>query len=376
MEYQLKKIILFFILFILIELNCYAIEEITLPKQSINLDYLSDVYYGKVEDSENVSPILKLFSQDGLTFENGKINSLKATFLYEQKLTYGKKEGSSSYLTHDFFTVEPMLTAKFNNNKSKVMIDYNLTRNLVGYTNRFTERISQVYVSHEITPEQTILLGQGDRLPSSYDGSRGTMAQELVLKSQLGRTFGDIRSVGIRNLAKYKYANYDIGLYDSTRYMREFGNGLDFTGHVMLTPFADLSDGIKNIKVGSGYNIGHNKGSYDLYSVYAGYDYKKFHIHSEYANADGYNGVKESNKKAQGFYTIASYDITPKLEILGRYDYFIGDKSSTNTYTQEYTAGITYKVFKNMKFMLNYINKNNSNQPNSNMILFATRFII
>lgn len=357
-------------------LNSFAIEEIQLEKEPINLDYFSDVYYGKIDKDEPISPILKLFSQKGLEFENSKINSIKASFLYDGQLFFNKTSNESPYLIHDFVTIEPMISMKLNENKSKVMFDYNLTRKLDGYSNGFTERISQVYVSHNLTKNQTILLGQGERLPNSYDGSRGVMGQELIYKSQLGRTFGEARSVGIRNIASYKYVDYDIGLYDSTRYMKDFGNGLDFTGYIMLKPFAGLSEAGTNFKIGSGYSIGKNNISYNTYSAFAGYDYKKFHIHAEYANADGYNGIKESSNNADGFYTLISYDITPKLTILGRYDYFTGNTAHNNTYCQEYTAGITYKLFKNLKFMLNFVNKNYSNSPDSNMILFATRFII
>ncbi len=372
----MKKILLLFLIFFNFCLNCFAIEEISLEKEPMKLDYFSDVYYGKIDKDENVSPILKLFSQKGLEFENSKINSVKASFLYDGQLIFNKTSNESPFLVHDFVTVEPMVSLKFNENKSKFMFDYNLTRKLEGYSNGFTERISQIYVSHDITKNQKILIGQGDRLPNSYDGSRGVMGQEFIYKSQLGRTFGEARSVGIRNIAAYKYLDYDIGLYDSTRYMKDFGNGLDFTGYVMLKPFAGLSEAGTNFKIGSGYSIGKNNISYNTYSAFAGYDYKKFHIHAEYANADGYNGIKESANKADGFYTLLSYDITPKLSLLGRYDYFTANTAHKNDYCQEYTAGITYKLFKNLKFMINFVNKNYSNRPDSNMILFATRFII
>jgi len=374
----LKKLLLFFLIAASTPLYSFAIEEVELeiPEKKLDLDYFSDVYYGRIENDEDVSPILKLFSEKGLEFKNSKINSLKATFVYDGQLIYGKEGGQSPYLNHDFSTVEPMLTLKFNDNKSKIMFDYNLTRNLEGYTNRFTEKISQIYISHEITPNQTILIGQGRRLPNSYDGCRSTMERELVLKSQIGRTFGDARSVGIRNIASYKFVDYDIGVYDSTRYMKDFGNGVDFTGYIMIKPFEAISEHAGDLKLGGGYQTGKNYISYNVYSLFAGYDYKRFHIHAEYANADGYNGIHQSSNKADGFYTIASFDITPKLSILGRYDYFTGNRSSSNSYSQEYTAGVTYKMFKNMKFMLNYVNKNHSDRPNSNMILFATRFII
>lgn len=374
----LKRVLLTFI-FIFNLTYCYGIEDVELipeaAETSTGLNYLSDVYYGKIEN-ENVSPILKLFSEKGMVFENSKINSVKATFLYSGHLFYNKTEHLSSYATHDFSAVEPMIIMKFNDNKSKAMFDFNFTRNLNGYSNWFTQRISQAYISHDITPNQTILFGQGERLPNTYDGCLGIMGQEMAYKSQLGRTFGESRSVGIRNIAKYKYVDYDIGLYDSTRYMKEFGNGLDFTGYILFKPFQKHAEKIGNFKLGSGYNIGYNNISYNNYSVMAGYDYKNFHLRTEYANADGYNAGKESKNNADGFYTLLSYDITPKISLLFRYDYFTGNKEHKNSYSQEYSGGITYKMFKNMKIMINYVNKQNSDKPDSNMILFATRFII
>ncbi len=373
----MKKI--FLLLVILFNINvCLAIEEvIELQKDSLNFNYLSDLYYGKVENYDKVSPVIKLFSQKGLTFENSRINSIKATFLYEGRLNFTKYEHNSSLTAiHDFVTVEPMITVKFNENKSRAVFDINLTRSLDGYSNGFTKRISRIFVSHEIVPGQTILFGQADRLPNSYDGSRNVMGQDMVLKSQLGRTFGEARSVGIRNKGAYKYLDYDIGLYDATRYMKDFAKGLDFTGYIMLKPLADCEEKTGSLKIGSGYNIGDYNNSYRIYSFFAGYDYKKFHLKAEYANADGYNGIYDSNNKAEGFYTILAYDITDKITFLIRYDFFSPQKNINSSNIQEYTAGITYRVFKNMKFMLNIVRRNYSDRADSNMILFATRFII
>ena len=373
----MKKI--FLLLIILLNINtCFAIEEvIELQKDNLDLDYLSDLYYGKVENYDKVSPLIKLFSEKGITFENSRINSIKATFLYDGRLNFTKYEYNSSLTAiHDFNTVEPMITVKFNENKSKAAFDINLTRTLEGYSNGFTKRISRIFVSHEIVPGQTIIFGQADRLPNSYDGSRNVMGQEMILKSQLGRTLGEARSVGIRNRGEYKYIDYDIGLYDATRYMKDFGKGLDFTGYIMFKPLANIEDSSGSLKIGTGYNIGDYNSSYSMYSFFAGYDYKNFHIKAEYANADGYNGIHDSNNKAEGFYTILAYDLTTKITFLIRYDFFSPHKNIDNSNIQEYTAGITYKAFKNMKFMINIIRRNHSDKPDSNMILFATRFII
>ena len=54
----LKKI--FFLLSFIVlnsSVNCYAIEEVELESEKLNLDYFSDVYYGKIENNDNVSPI-------------------------------------------------------------------------------------------------------------------------------------------------------------------------------------------------------------------------------------------------------------------------------------------------------------------------------
>ena len=371
----MKKILILLIL-LLLPLNSFAVEEIKLEKESLNLDYFSDVYYGKVEKTKDVSPLLRLFSQKGLEFENSKLNAIKLSFLYDGRFQYNNTAHESPYFKHDFCTVEPMITFFLNDRKTEVMFDMNLLRDIESYSKSFAEKVTRAYISHKITPNQTIFLGQSSRTANTFDGSRGTMAQDFITKGQLGRTFGDVVSTGIRNLGNYKYFDYDIGLYDSTRFMQEFGHGTDLTGYFMFKPLANREDDFKNLRIGTGHSVGKYKTSYHTYSVFMGLDYQKFHFKSEYANADGYNGIKNSNNEADGFYTTLAYDITPKLAILGRYDYFVGNKMNTHSYCQEYTVGATYKLFKNMKFMLNLINRNYSNKPDSNMILFATRFII
>lgn len=372
---MLKKILVIFSL-LFITPTVLAVEEIQLEKNSLDLNYLSDLYYGKVKNFNELPPAVRLFTKNGLQFKNSNINSIKLNFLFVNNFTYSNTEKDNQYAQNDINTVEPMLTIKFNENRSKAMFNMNFARSIDGHSNWFTQRISQIYVSHDITPNQTILLGQGSRLPSSVDGKVSIFNREMVIKSQLGRNFGDARSVGIRNIANYKFLEYDIGLYDSTRYMEHFGNGLDFTGHIIIKPFENLPENIGRLKFGAGYNIGHNNFSYNMYSFYARYDYKKFHIQTEYANADGYNGLAESNNQAQGFYTMAYYDITPKLSIIARYDVFDEDKNISNNKSTEYSAGFTYKMFKNLHFLLNFVRRNIENKPDSNMILFATRFII
>ena len=368
------------ILLIIFSFNtALAIEEVVLDTKEeapTGWDYLSSVYYGKIENKDEISPVLRLFSEKGLEFKKSPINSVKITLLYASTGTYNLPERSSKSFVHDFGVLEPMVSVKFNDSKSEFMFDINTLRDLKGYSNDFTEKINRFFVSHKINENQTILFGQGSRLPTTYNGSLSTMAQEFVLKSQLGRTFGDIMSMGVRNIGKYKYLDYDIGVYDSTRYMKDFGRGYDFTGQVVFKPLSDYNEKYGNLKLGSGYNIGECYTSYNIYSFFLTYDYHKLHFRTEYANADGYNSVAYSNNKADGFYTTIAYDITPKISLIGRYDFFNPNKDAHNNDVQEFTAGITYKAFKNMRMMLNIARRNYANKNDSSMIMFATRFII
>lgn len=369
----MKKILILAFLFIASFNSSIAIEEIVLEKEDDTLDVISDIYYGNVEE---VPAALKLFTKDGLKFENSYISSLKAAFLFEGNLNFVKTNHNDLSIKHSFSVVEPMLRARFNEEKTEAMFDINLMRDLEGFSNKFTEKISAFYVSHEVSKHQKILFGQGSRIPSTYNGSLSTMQQEFILKSLLGRTLGDARALGIRNIAEYQYVDYDIGIYDSTRYMKDFGEGVDFTGRIIFKPLGSRNEETGKLNIGGAYSTGNYKNSYSQYSIFLVYDYNKLHFRTEYAGADGYNSVVCSRNEANGFYTSLGYDITPKLTLIGRYDYFNPDKDINNDNIQEFTAGITYNIFKNMKIMLNYVRRDYDDKSDSNMILFATRFII
>lgn len=372
----MKKILISFIFIFLFSNQCKSIEEITLEPKNLTLKNISDMYYGSVENPEEISPIFKIFSKDGLKFENSYINSVKLGLTYNESLSFTHIDDNSSSLVHKFNGISPIMKLKFNENLSEFAFEYNLMRDIPSYSNKFSEKISKLYIGHNITENQKIIVGQYSRLPSTYNGSLGTINRDFVLKSQLGRTFGDARSMGIRNIAEYKYIDYDIGLYDSTRYMQDFGKGLDFTGYIMIKPLAKIQEKTGSLKLGSGYNVGNYNNSYHLFSFFSAYDYKKFHLKTEYAKADGYNGTVNSKNSADGFYFTSAFDVLPRLQLIGRYDYFIPNTVYSKDNWSEYTIGMTYKPFSNMKLMLNYVLRDNPNNSNSNMILFATRFFI
>ena len=98
----------------------------------------------------------------------------------------------------------------------------------------------------------------------------------------------------------------------------------------------------------------------------------------EYAYADGSNGDYFDARKRQGFFATAGYNITPKLQLLARYDYFDRNLDESKNINHEYSVGINYFVFKQrLKFALNYVFSNDeTTTTNKNAIYFLTQFFI
>lgn len=325
-------------------------------------------------DSLVLHGAIDLFSPTGIKFDEGIVKSVKVGLAYDGPLVMQQLPGQDFASNYTVTGVEPFLIMKFRDNKTEFRTIYNFVRNFPNTQNPFTEKISEISISREITPNQHILLGQAKRLPIGIEGQPLPQYQDTVARAQIARTFSNTRAFGIRNIGKYKYADYDIGVYDSTRYMQDFFNGQEFVGWVNIAPLANLDEKkYGKLTMGTGCQVGSAKYDFNVFGAYVGYKYKKFATNLEYANADGYNGNLNSPNKANGFYTTAIYNLHPKFQLVGRYDIFDPNKRISNNSIAEYTAGINYIPHKYLKFLVNYVRQNKENGPDSNLIMFATR---
>jgi hypothetical protein len=203
------------------------------------------------------------------------------------------------------------------------------------------------------------------------DGRYSGFQQDFVEKSQIGRTFSNIRSMGVRNQGNYKYVDYDIGVYDSTRYSQDYFKGLDSTGWINFKPLASKQK-YGNIILGTGYNVGHYDKDYSVLGTYLEYNYKKLHSKFEYSHANGYNSVVEGTNNAEGFYTALLYDLTKKIQLTARYDCFNPNKHRPDLTNTEYTAGLVYKPYENVKVFVNYVYKDKATALNENRVMIST----
>ncbi|MDD3237990.1 MAG: hypothetical protein PHV37_07840 [Candidatus Gastranaerophilales bacterium] len=329
----------------------------------------------RISIEENRPKPLQIFNKDGYQFEGGPIKSFKMGLLYVggETLTY-PWEGSRIGNNWNNTVGEISTITKFKDNKTTLRFSYNLLKFVKGHENRFMEKVSEMGLVYEFNKHNQVHLGQTWRLPIGVDGYVSTFNQDLPTRSQIGRTFGNTRSFGIRNVGNYKYMDYDIGLYDSTRYWENLTNGVDFTSWLTLKPLANLdAEKFGKLTMGTGISTGKNDVSYSVYGAYIGYDYKNFHNKFEYSHADGFNAGAQGRNECEGFYDTIIYDINKKLQVIGRYDVFNPNLQATTHLITECTGGLAYKISNSFKILAAYTYRNVDNGEHSNMISIQTR---
>ncbi len=358
-----------------------AEEQIQLipEKVKIKLGISEDISEESVDTPTKVlRGAVDLISPDGLQLEEGIVKSIKAGVVYEGPLRLEDIDGKEFMGNHTVTAVDTYVRLKFRDDKTEFRFMYNFMRKLPNIENTFTEKFSEVALTHRLNPHQTIILGQGARIPVGIDGLIAPQAQDTALRSQTARNFSNARAFGIRNIGDYKYLDYDIGVYDSTRHFQNMFNGAEVVGWVNVKPLANLdTKKYGKLTVGGGAQLGKAADDYQVVGTYVGYDYKKAHLKMEYMQADGYNNANSySNKEARGFHSTVVYDLTKKIQLVGRYDIYDPNTVKSKNSITEYTAGINYTVSKHLKFLLNYVRQNKEAGPDGNLFLFVTRFTI
>lgn len=310
--------------------------------------------------------------------KNKILKDLQFHAAYQGSFNFSKSSNRKDWLTtYTPSLYEGWVTGTFNDKReTSFTFSYTPSRDVSGY-NRFWEMFSDINVSTNLTKNNRLLIGQS-RTPIGVEGGQGQYSLPFVNRSQIARNYGNIRTIGARLKGNYKYADYDLGVYDSGRYFNNMFRGAEFAGWVNVKPLANLDENkYGKLKFGVGLNSGKNKHNYTVVGAYAGYDYKKFSANFEYAHANGYNGLRNRRNDSEGYAATVSYYIHPKVQILGRYDNFIENKSITKTPTQEITAGVNYYIKgDNLKLMFNYIYKKLPSGVSSNGLIVFTQIMI
>jgi len=326
--------------------------------------------------------------------EKGVIRTDIPTYLLEDELTFAPKKGpvnkiqfigayngyiSSSWDNGDYDTnytnnfIQVGAIGQIRNTKNDFKVLFN-PKDVHGrkYMHNF---VADAYIVNNSIPNHQIVIGYS-RNQVGKEGGSSSYILPFIMRSQIARNFGSTRALGVRLIGNYDLIDYNLAFNSSDRYFHKWFAGPEFTGWVDFKPLGKTNGKYGKLVIGGGLNTGKNHSHYTVGSVYVGYKYKKLWSRFEYGIADGYNGSQVVNKKAEGFYGTVGYKITPKLQIIGRYDQFNPDRNVSGDTRREYTAGINYFLKgQAIKMVLNYVFCQNGKAPDSHRIMLGTQLL-
>ena len=384
--------LLILIFLICFQLPSFALQEVRLDVSEDNLDEVAEeisvenfannnlTLQEKIQNikSKEYTDTTKAYYllEDILTkkFDNGPLESVSAFGYYRGSLDFDFYPDDTD-LKYDFNSINAGLRGKFKDKNTAFEAWFRVNPQ---HRYSFLQYMpSNFYISNTSIPHHTIMIGNS-RTPTGVEGGMSMTNIPFVTRSQIGRNLGNVRKVGVRVKGKYDLVEYDLGGYDSDTYFRSFFPGAEFSGWVNLKPLGKTDGRYGKLTLGSGITTGHNDINYFVYGAYVGYEYKKFTADFEYAKANGYNGSSRiSPNHAQGFTTTLGYKITPKLQVVTRYDQFVPDQKKSKDIKREYSAGINYFIKgQALKVMLNYVFCQNDLSKDSHRILIGTQILL
>lgn len=315
--------------------------------------------------------------KDKLTFDykKGPIERVQFYGKYRGNMSFNFQNGGDYSTDYNITTIAVGMMGKFNYIKNTdFKVQFNLTP--VKDLTFFQQFLSDIYIVNRSIPHHQIFIGNS-RNQVGVEGGISTSLVPFVMRSQISRTFGNTRAFGARLTGKYSLIDYSLAANSSDRFFKEFFPGAEFTGWVNIKPLGLTKGKYGKLVLGTGVSTGRNENSYTVGGAYIGYSYKNFFINGEYSRANGYNGRYTSSNNAQGFYTTIGYSITPKIQLVGRFDWFDPNMDKSGDLRKEYTVGINYYLIgQGLKLMLNYVFCQNQSMGDSHRIIIGTQILL
>ena len=329
------------------------------------------IYKKKLERTSIPSFLL----QDELTFKykKGPIDRVQFYGAYQGNFGFDF-EGADYDTDYGFGFMEAGVVGDFKDKNT----DFKLQLNFRPGENRtyLQGLVTDAYIMSTHIPHHKVIIGNS-RNQVGFEGGMGSYVLPFAMRSQISRTFGNTRALGVRVVGDYDLIDYSLALNSSDRFFKEFFPGAEFTGWVNFKPLGKTDGRYGTLVLGGGLNAGHNDTSYTVGGAYASYRYKKFMANFEYAIADGYNGTYRSTDKATGFYTTIAYRITQKLHILARYDQFDPNRDIADNKRREYSVGLNYFIKgQALRLILNYVFCDNEDTEDSHRIILGTQILL
>ena len=316
---------------------------------------------------------------DFLTYksETGLIEKAHLWGAYQGQLTTTIPDHGQDHTVYSTPTINVGIDGKFKGGKEdfRIMLGFSPAHGRTFWNSLPAD----LYIATNRIPHHRVLLGNS-RPPVGMEGGQSPFTLPFINRSQISRTYGTVRKFGVRVMGNYDFIEYDLGGFSSDTYFKKFFPGVEFTGWATLKPLAKTNGKYGNLRIGGGINAGqYGGGHFFVGGAYVGYEYKRFFANFEWAQADGSNGVAGySSKQSSGFYTTVGYKVTPKIQLVARYDQFDPDRNVMNNWRREISAGINYfvKGHQGLKFIFNYVFCQNQGGSDSHRIIVGTQILL
>lgn len=334
---------------------------------------LSKLYHLEAERTDVTTSLLKKHLTH--EFESGPIEKIYFWSAYHGNFVTTIPEKGKGNTVYNPALINLLIDGTFRGGKEsfRFMLDPGHQHNR-GFMSQF---LQDAYIQTTRVSHHTILFGNS-RVGIGDEGRAGIYTLPLINRSQSSRAFSNIRKFGVRVKGDYKLVDYDIGGYSSDTFFQSFFPGAEFNGWVNFKPLGMTDGKYGKLVTGGGISAGRNHIDYFLSGLYAGYEYKKFWAKFEYMHANGANAqAGPTMMKANGMFATVAYRVTPKFEILARYDSFDPNERIKNDISREYTAGMTYFLKgQALRLMLNYVFCQRQNANDSHRILVGTQILL
>ncbi|MBR2431196.1 hypothetical protein IKB17_07030 [bacterium] len=351
-----------------------SLEENSTQEKTLK-EKLLEIYLLEIERTDKPAFLLSNI----LTKEHSKKSiwdktQVWASYSGNTSFNFADNESFGSNYSFDYINLGLDGYLKNNNGDFRIMLNVN------PLSNRDFAQIlfADTYIATNKIPHHRFWFGN-TRPPVGMEGGYSPFLLPFVSRSQISRTFGTVRRFGARASGNYDLIDYDLGVYSSDTYFQSFFPGTEFVGWINFKPLGKTNGKYGKLILGGGLQSGERSCNYNVKGAYAGYEYKKWWLNFEWADADGYNGPigYSIDRKASGFYTTLAYKVSPKLQVLLRYDEFDPDKNIIKNNRREYVAGINYFIKgQALKMMLNYVFCQNNANRDSHRLILGTQILL
>ncbi len=373
-----------------VDLKAIIFDPTVTVQVPANVEEMSkvDEYKYKINEAfhcEVSAPSTKGLLEDTMkmTFDKGPIESIAPWIDYSGYFSNAWAGDNYANTNYNVNFNDIGFNGKFRTNddpasgkKTVFRLMYNMGKEITGNT-YLQSFMADNYIMRYWTKDDQVMVGYA-RAAVGIEGGESPFTLPFFARSQISRTYGNVRTLGVKAQGNHKMYDYSMGFFSSGRFFKDFFPGPEFVGLVSVKPLGLTNGKYGKVTMGGSLNAGNAESHYCVGGAHLIYDYKRLRASAEYASADGSNGSTGfTTNQSEGYYGTLAYRITPKLQALVRYDNFDPNKNKANDIRTEYTAGLNYFVHgQALKLMLNYTYYTVENGTFGSRIMAGTQIIL